>query len=550
MLAGRYRLIERIGRGGMGVVWRAVDTLLDREAAVKEVTVTTLPETARGELYRRTLREARTAARLRHPNVVTLFDVVEEDDRPWIVMELVHARALDHIVAAEGPMAPERAAHIGRQVLAALTAAHAKGVLHRDVKPGNVLVGEGDRVTLTDFGIATIEGDTSITQSGQLVGSPAYLGPERAAGEPASAASDLWALGATLFMAVEGKGPYDREGGAMATLGAILTQEPPPAPHAGALAPVIDRLLVRDPAQRLGPDGAAEMLDAVASGRPMATPTMIEGPRPLGAAAGAEPVPYGPPAGPTGPQGPYGPPGASGPHPPYGPAAYTPPPGAVPVPRRRSRTPFVVGGIAVVGVLALVAIGGLYRLYQSRTPSPPSDTRSFSPADRGTPISTSPMPAQSKPNGKPAVPAGFVRHKDPAGFSIVLPKSWGDRATNGNSVTYYSPDHTAYVLVDRTAQPTGNPMVNMRRFIRDARKDGKYRNSRTLSLHRLRYLDSPAAAWEFTWQLENGATVHAEDRQVVKSNGDFVAVYWQTFEKAWAKGRMNRSTAFSSLRIN
>jgi tRNA A-37 threonylcarbamoyl transferase component Bud32 len=563
-LAGRYRLVEPIGQGGMGIVWRAVDTLLDREAAVKEVRVpSVLPAAEREEMYQRTLREARTAARLRHPNVVTLFDVVEEDERPWIVMDLVHARSLDQIVGSDGPLPPERAARIGRQILAALTAAHTAGVLHRDVKPANVLVGADDRVTLTDFGIATIEGDTSITTSGQLIGSPAYLGPERAAGDPATSASDLWALGATLFMAVEGRGPYDRDG-AMATLGAVLTQEPPPAPHAGPLTPVIDGLLVRDPAHRMAAPTAAAMLDDISAGRPAVQ-------APSGADAQSTAIAAMPPMDPgatmsnalvpsTGPydqaqQQPAGyaqapPPG------PYGgpPGPYTAPP---PARRRRSATPFVLGGVGVL-VFAALVVGGLWLLHirSSGDPTPQADPEpKHSATGLSTPAAQQPTHTHHpKPKGtlpQAATPVGFWSAKDPRGFRVALPNSWDteDRRALNDGVTYFSPSHHAYLLIDQTQQPTDNPMVNMRRFRADAMKDGKYPNISTVRLARTTFLGRPAAVWEFTWHEANGVLYHAEDRQVVLPGGRPVAVYWQSYANQWAATSRARMTAFTTFRM-
>jgi hypothetical protein len=251
VIAGRYRLVELVGRGGMGAVWRARDELLDRDVAVKEVlSPPGLSETAEADLYRRAMREARSAARLSHPSVVTVHDVASEEGRPWVVMELLDARSLQDVLDASGPLSPARAAYIGRQILEALTAAHAVGILHRDVKPANVLVAEGDRVILTDFGIAAIEGEEAITRTGGLIGSPAYIAPERVRGLPASAASDLWALGVTLYAAVEGRLPFHHTD-PVAVFGALLTHEPQPPANAGPLRPVIEGLLAKDPDKRL-----------------------------------------------------------------------------------------------------------------------------------------------------------------------------------------------------------------------------------------------------------------------------------------------------------
>ncbi|HYB45823.1 MAG TPA: serine/threonine-protein kinase, partial [Streptosporangiaceae bacterium] len=258
VIAGRYRLEAPIGRGAMGVVWRARDQLLDRDVAVKEVQVAeTLTAEERANAYQRTLREAKTAARLNHPGVVTVYDVAEDGGRPWIVMQLVSAQSLDQVLATSGPLSPRRAAEMGRQLLAALSVAHAAGVMHRDVKPSNVLLGRDDRAVLTDFGIATLAGDPRLTQTGMVMGSPGFTAPERIRGEDATPASDLWSLGATLFAAVEGHGPYERRGGAITTMSAIINDDAPPAPTAGALAPVIAALLHREPSDR--PDAAMAM---------------------------------------------------------------------------------------------------------------------------------------------------------------------------------------------------------------------------------------------------------------------------------------------------
>ena len=256
LIAGRYRLQGPLGRGAMGIVWRGRDELLHRDVAVKEVQIPALAPAAEAEtIYQRTLREARAAARLTHPGVVTVFDVVEEDGSPWIVMELIAGRSLDQVIAEDGPLPPRSAATIGTSLLGALAAAHAAGVLHRDVKPGNVLVTAEGRAVLTDFGIATFAEDPGLTQAGMVVGTPGFTAPERVRGENATPASDLWSLGATLYAAVEGRGPFDRAGGATAITAGVVTEEAPRAPSAGPLGPAIDALLRRDPATR--PDAAA-----------------------------------------------------------------------------------------------------------------------------------------------------------------------------------------------------------------------------------------------------------------------------------------------------
>ncbi|MFF5206715.1 protein kinase [Streptosporangium sp. NPDC000396] len=249
----------------MGTVWRAHDELLDREVAVKEVRLPlVLDEDLRAELCVRTEREGRATAMVAHPSVITVFDVVTEDERPWIVMELLRARSLEQLLRDKGPLPPRQVAEIGRQVLGALRAVHAKGILHRDVKPSNVLV-TADRAVLTDFGLAALEGDVSITQAGIVLGSAGYIAPERVLGAKANPSADLWSLGATLYTAVEGRGLHGRRTAA-AALAALTSGEPIPMEKAGPLTPVLQGLLRIDPDTRLDAVRASLMLARVAAG--------------------------------------------------------------------------------------------------------------------------------------------------------------------------------------------------------------------------------------------------------------------------------------------
>ncbi|MFI7184756.1 serine/threonine-protein kinase [Streptomyces anthocyanicus] len=266
VIAGRYRLLSPLGEGGMGTVWRARDEVLRREVAVKEVRAPAgLSQTDVGRMYARLEREAWAAARISHPNVVTVYDVATDGGRPWIVMELVRGLSLADLLDAEGPLEPRRAALIGAEVLAALRAAHAAGVLHRDVKPANVLLANDGRVVLTDFGIARVEGSEALTMTGEVVGSPEFLAPERALGRTPGAASDLWSLGVLLYAAVEGVSPF-RQGTPLSTLRAIVDEEVPPPRRAGALGPVVEGLLRKDPAERLPAEEAERALRLVGTG--------------------------------------------------------------------------------------------------------------------------------------------------------------------------------------------------------------------------------------------------------------------------------------------
>ncbi|MFD4525702.1 serine/threonine-protein kinase [Streptomyces sp. NPDC058470] len=348
LLAGRYRVLSQLGRGGMGVVWRARDEVLGREVAVKELRTYTdaaAPELA--DLGRRMQREARAAARVRHPGVVAVHDVTEVDGRPLIVMELVDGPSLDDVLGERGTLDPREAASIGAKVMDALAAAHRAGVLHRDVKPGNILLDRSGRVVLTDFGIATMEdpGDgsaTHLTRSGELVGSLDYLAPERAQGNDPGPASDVWALGATLYAAVEGLSPFRRTS-TWSTLTAIVADPLPEPRRAGPLGPVLQQLMNKQPGQRPDADRARELLEAVA-GAPEtdSRTTGLRLPEPRPHETTALSVPSIPPGfGPPEPVVPAAPPAAAGPS---------------PAPRRRGRALLAAAAVTVVLAAAGVSV--------------------------------------------------------------------------------------------------------------------------------------------------------------------------------------------------
>ncbi|MEU1156257.1 serine/threonine-protein kinase, partial [Streptomyces sp. NPDC005918] len=277
LLAGRYRLGEVLGRGGMGTVWRAKDETLGRTVAVKELRFpSSIDDEEKRRLITRTLREAKAIARIRNTSAVTVYDVVDEDDRPWIVMELVEGKSLAEVIREDGVLTPRRAAEVGLAVLDVLRSAHREGILHRDVKPSNVLIAEDGRVVLTDFGIAQVEGDPSITSTGMLVGAPSYISPERARGHKPGPAADLWSLGGLLYASVEGVPPYDK-GSAIATLTAVMTEDVEQPENAGPLEKVIYGLLAKDPEQRLDDAGArALLMDVIHSPEIKAEPEPVE----------------------------------------------------------------------------------------------------------------------------------------------------------------------------------------------------------------------------------------------------------------------------------
>ncbi|MFF8844933.1 WD40 repeat domain-containing serine/threonine protein kinase [Streptomyces sp. NPDC015127] len=264
LVGGRYRLVEPVGRGGMGRVWRGHDEVLDREVAVKEVLLSDLPPELHDELIARTKREARAAARLRHPGIVTVYDVTEHDGAPWIVMEFLPGPSLAALVARDGRLSPQRTAEIAAAMVDALGHAHAAGVVHRDLKPDNVLLAAGDRPVITDFGIARIldAATRHLTRTNSIIGTPQYMPPEQLEGKRAEAPADMWALGATLYTAVEGHPPFDGPT-LTAIIVAVLTQPLPPPRYAGPLAELLGALMAKDPQERPDADAAALRLRAL-----------------------------------------------------------------------------------------------------------------------------------------------------------------------------------------------------------------------------------------------------------------------------------------------
>jgi tRNA A-37 threonylcarbamoyl transferase component Bud32 len=581
LLAGRYRLRAVIGRGGMGAVWRARDELLNRDVAVKEIIWPPYLDQAEQETARRrALREAQMAARLNHPNVVGIYDIVEEDGRPWIVMELIPFRSLHDIVREDGPLSPGQAAEVGLGILAALRAAHDAGVLHRDVKPGNVLLAPGGRVVLTDFGIARADGSPALTTSGVLVGSPSYISPERARGGQAGTAGDLWALGASLYAAVEGRPPFDREG-VLASLTAVVTDEPDPSTRTGPLQPVISGLLRKDPGTRLGADEVEQMLRRVADGDGL----LVEQPAGAGPEGRAErdqpdtaalpaPVPDAEPAAEPraggvlapespGPESPVAPPEpeeqaqpepqqqAAEPQAPPEPAL--PPPPAPPTPPhapapgsarpggRRSRVALgALGATAVIAVIAVVialaspsspghrsASAGS----PSHAPTAPA-TRSASPSPSSPSAPASPSPERpGGGSGTSTLPAGYYRFTNSTGFSIGVPAGW--QISHGGQYVYIQDpsDRGVYLLIDQSNTPKPNPLADWEQ--QAANRQGTYPGYHLIRLQSVRYAQAEKAAdWEFTYD-RNGQAVRVLNRNVLANADHAYALYWTTPDSAW-----------------
>ncbi|MEV4285119.1 protein kinase [Nonomuraea bangladeshensis] len=575
-IAGRYQLQEIIGRGGMGIVWRAHDELLDRTVAVKEVRYAA----ALGEevqlLNRRTMREARAAARFEHPNVIVVHDVIEEDDRPWIVMQLVQSRSLGTVIKQEGPLPPKRVAEIGIAVLDALHRAHEAGVLHRDVKPENVLLADDGRVVLTDFGIATLETETQLTVTG-LAGTPAFIAPERLKGLPARRESDLWSLGATLYTAVEGRSPHER-GMALATMHAVLTDEPDPAPHAGPLADVIAGLLAKEPVQRLTYEEAERMLrGAIAQASPSAT-TQFPASAPRETRASAKPArprrqPYQPkppaeddtptdpdllPATGTPPEtGARLTPVTAGPKPP----AESTMDAASPSEQKRPG-PVIAAALAVLliaGVAGYLGLrsgpgddtgdAGASTAGVSTAASPPAPPSSPS-ASEGTPsdgpspsasATPSPTPTPSaSPSASPseektaeaALPKGWKWYKDKKmGFTIGLPPGWKEWDRDGLQVKFKGPGaaSNAYVMVEEAAKPGKDPYKDWKK--QEPVLKHNFGGYKKLDIKRVDYQKS-AADWDFTWNTNTGKT-RVRNRGFVTDNGRAYAIYWHTLNSHW-----------------
>ncbi|MGW6689467.1 serine/threonine-protein kinase [Streptomyces sp. NPDC054961] len=432
----------------MGTVWRARDEVLGREVAVKEVRAPVgMDPSEVDRMYRRLEREAWAAARVSHRGVVTVYDVATDDGRPWIVMEIVRGLSLAEVLECDGPLTPQRTAHIGEQVLSALRSAHEAGVLHRDVKPGNVLIANDGRVVLGDFGIASLEGSTAITLTGEVVGSPEFLSPERASGHDPSPATDLWALGVMLYTAVEGVSPFRRDT-SVATLRAIVDEDFPPPARAGALAPVLEGLLVKDPEQRLPAVEVARMLRIIGAGGTVRAfggtasgPTMA---LPAGAASGPTVGPDTPASMARRRRGPHAPPGPT-------PATHpVPAPGG---PRRPGRAGAVLTGGIVLLVVVVVLLGWLLWKDLRTTggdggddPAPPA-TPATSAAAPPSPGSPSPSPPESPPESPSAPPSA-----PPAAqftLSAVQAVRDGYRGTCPAPAAE-APAFTATVAVDRT----------------------------------------------------------------------------------------------------
>ncbi len=588
VVGGRYELVEVLGEGGMGTVWRAKDGVLRRDVAVKEVRLPGVLNAHEREVaVERSLREARAAAGINHPNVITVYDVVRQDERPWIVMEYLPCRSLEQIVAEDGPLSPERTAQVGLALVKALRAAHETGIQHRDVKPSNVLIRSADRVILTDFGIASVSGDASLTRSGILLGAPGYIAPERARGEAGGPSADLWSLGATLYAAVEGRALYDR-GSALATLTAIVTEEVDPPTRAGALTPVLDGLLQRDPDQRIDADRTITLLrqasqrtrrsaaeppaqrSAPAGGRSSGSTTSGQHVRPsdggwptlVDRASGTTPTKNTPNDAVATP--PPTPASTSAEPPAQRTTAVKPaPPGSSRVagaragragstvdgpgsttalrarPGRRRRLWYVTAATALVLVVGVVlVVRAVQQDDNTGSGSNPAAGGAGRNSAASTPSAKATGTSSASPSGSPSrtsdpstaagMLAGFHRYRDPSGFTIGVPDGW-NISHDGRLLYVRDPDSSRYLMVDQTDQPKSDPVADWKQ--QESQRKGGWSDYRRVTIHPVDYFIK-AADWEFTYAGDNGR-VHVVNRGVVTSSHKAYGLYWTTPDARW-----------------
>jgi serine/threonine protein kinase len=409
LVAGRYRLQSQIGGGGMGTVWLADDELLGRQVAVKQVLSAPGANAQETDQQRqRALREGRIAARLSHPHAISVYDVALEGGQPWLVMQYLPSRSLAAVLAEDGVLRVDQVAQIGAQVADALAATHAAGIVHRDVKPANVLIGQGDRidglVKITDFGISHASGDVTLTQTGQITGTPAFLAPEVAQGRPMTEASDVFSLGATLYTCIEGQPPFGMEDNALGMLHRVAGGQITPPRRAGSLTGPLLRMLAAEPAERPSMPEIRDELATLAAGRTGDTTTVLLARTDLGSAGQARNRTAAFPAA-SGPDG-------GAPTPPARPTAAPPPP-RMPTASRPPRAPRRRRGRGLT-ILALVAaiIAGLIlwavvldpagdRSDAQGTPSTPSASADATPEGRDRAGAGAAEPTTEEPTAAP-----------------------------------------------------------------------------------------------------------------------------------------------------
>ncbi|WP_333771713.1 serine/threonine-protein kinase [Streptomyces sp. IBSBF 2435] len=549
LVAGRYRLMERIGRGGMGTVWRAEDELLDRQVAVKKLHPPQphMLEEELATLFERTRREARAAARISHPNVIVVHDVVDDAGLPSIVMEYVPSVTLGERLKEGGALPPAEAARIGRGMVAALRAAHRAGVLHRDVKPGNVLLGDGGRIVLTDFGIAQASGTSTLTRTGELIGSIDFLSPERIRGAMPGPEADLWALGATLYQAVEGESPFRRPT-AIETAYAIAEDPVVPPPNAGALTEVIAGLLAKEPAERLSAEEAERMLRIPAGDQDTAVVEQVKV---------TEPLPVSDPAS----AGRGGAPAHAGHTPPHGgaPGAYSttgqPPPYSAPHGGDRRRPGRWIAAAAAVAVLAGGTAVAVDRAHRSDAaggdggptgaPTATATTAATAPTTPPTPATPTAEPTNAHP---PPVPDGYhLEDQANRGYSVPVPDDWTKKVTDdGDQVSYVDPTDTVALKISALDYASPDPYQHWLDL--EPQTQDKVRNYHRERMETTKTAwGQDAALWQFTFK-GTSSTFRAVDLGFGKEGGREYAVYLSAPKSQWTTYKPVFDTAAAGFR--
>ncbi|MEU6958974.1 serine/threonine-protein kinase [Streptomyces chrestomyceticus] len=515
LAAGRYRLLELIGRGGMGRVWRAQDEMLDRCVAVKEIRIDGHAGEESVVQRERSLREARATARIDHPNVVRVHDVAEEGDRLWIVMQLVQARSLEQVLAQDGPLSPDAAARVGAGLARALREVHAVGVLHRDVKPGNVLIDDRGAVVLTDFGIAAMQDATALTMAGMLIGSPDYMAPERVAGQEQGPPSDLWSLGATLCAAVAGQSPFTRAT-TLATLHAVLHEEPAIPPAAGPLREVLTALLNKAPEARPTLDEVETLLAPPARRAAAANPT-----EPMNAAevvdvrtpTVADPAPDRIEAGAPAPGTDSDPRPATAPAAPSIPPAPSDPPGH---PRRKRQALLAAGGVLASAAAVVVILVASQGADPGGTAGAGAGTGRPSATGAGAGTGT----ATDTGSGDPAAPSGARRTEN--GFSWVPPAGWNRTEESTSDITYSTRDGSTLVSARQDPSSGGDLLAVWQQYEAQQHDVPGYRRVR---LERTTFQGHPAVEWEFAY-TRDGKPAHGRQLGFRAGNRTYQLNLW------------------------
>ncbi|MDQ4026769.1 MAG: protein kinase [Actinomycetota bacterium] len=549
-IADRYVLRSPLGKGGMGVVWHAEDTLLRRSVAIKEIAFPSALEASEAMAVKmRAMREARSAAKLNHPGVVSIYDVIQEEGQAYIVMEFVEAPTLAGLVKREGPLLEQRTAEIGLEVLEALQNAHAKGVVHRDVKPANVMILDGGRAKLADFGIASVKDDPKITSTGMILGSPQFMAPEQANGAGSGPPTDVWGLGATLYYAVEGEYPFDR-GEPIPTLAAVVHDDYRPPQRAGALEPIIAETLKKSPRDRPPAWKLRTMLRSAMTGE---QPAAMRQPVPAVAAPTTE----------------VSPPPSTLDAPPAERPARTQSvvePEVIPLPRtsrarprqrHRWLVPLLAAGLLAAGLLVFFlltsgderqpppaardetndgrrapAVAGSAGNEEkaTTTPSPtPTSDEAAGPVDD--------VPSQDFEETAVQIPSDWVRWRDPTfGFSIRHPPDWTVQPGphDSTSIDIEDPNGGTYLRVDWTDTPGPSPQAAWEAYAPDfAATHSDYQEIQITPTTFKGYL---ASVWEFTYS-SGGAQLHAIDLGFIIGDEYGFALNFQTREEDWAQSK-------------